>query len=110
MNYVYQNYVPRVTSTLASWFSQAASAFQRKTRRTVKKNKLLVTEQPTARYYSPGPLADFPLQRAISSPGTVGLPYRRSVLNPYAHTQYKLASYRRLHTRFSSTVHVVPNT
>lgn len=108
MNNIHQDYLPRVTSTLGSWFCKAADAFRRKSRRTPKQNKLLAEGQATARHYSSGQFADFKDQRTIAFPGTLGPPCRNSVLNRYVHTQYRLASYRRMHTRTSATGPVVP--
>lgn len=113
MNYIHQDYLPRVTSAVGSWFSKAAYALRRKTRRTAPKpnmpNNLFVEDQTAGLHYLSGQLADYPDQRAVTASGSVRPPRRNnSVLNRYVHTQYKLASYRRMHTRPSSAVPLVP--
>lgn len=106
MNYIHQDYLPRVTSTLGSWLSKAAGVFRCKPRKTTESNTLLAEVRTTAFRGLAGQLTDQVDQRAV--PTAVAALHRHSVLNRYVHTQYKLASYRRMHTQSSSTVHVGP--
>lgn len=106
MNYIHQDYLPRITSTLGSWFSKAAYAFRRKTRKANESNTSLAGVRTTAFRGLAGQLTDQVDQRAV--PTAIAVLHRNTVLNRYVHTQYKLASYRRMHIRSSSTVHGVP--
>ena len=108
MNYIHQDYLPRVTLAVGSWFSKAAYALRRKTRQSAPTPNMLTKsfadDQTAALRDVSGQLADYPGQRVGPASGSLRPPRGNSVLNRYVHTQYKLASYRRMHTRSSSKI------